>query len=199
MNTPKPTLHPSQRDPSSSANAPSSSKTSAQPGEMVAAGVVLDTHHPERPGRVLVRWLSRDAKTHQAWLETNVTLSFEPGVQVMLLRSSTWHEWVVAFPFGEGALSKQMQNPRGATKDEVLRLEPTQGVQVQGAQGKELFRIAQNEQGDAVLEMPGDLCMETQGVFRLKAERLELRSGQGGTDARSDGETVVRGTKIHLN
>lgn len=187
------------QNPSAGANQGNPTPASDHGGETVACGVVVDTHHPDRPGRIFVRWLDRNAKTKQAWLETNASLRFDVGTQVMLLRGPTWHEWIVAFPFGEAAFERNTKPLPRHEEDAILRLEPAQGVQVQGAHGQPLFRVGQDVNGQAILEMPGDLNMDAQGVFRVSAERIELRSGQGGTDTRSDGEMVVRGTKIHLN
>lgn len=164
------------------------------------AGLVMDTHHPQRPGRVLVRWLNEHAETQEAWLDVNATINFEPGMQVMLMRPTNWFEWVVSFPFGAVASRSRARLVAGDEEPtRVHQYSSHERLEVVGKDGQRLFRLKQDDAGNAVLELPRDLQMQTKGVFRLQAERVEIRAGDGGADIRSTGETVVRGSKIHLN
>lgn len=173
-------------------------------GEM-CVGVVTDTHHPEAPGRVCVSWETSGAQLQHAWLPRNNAMRFEPGMQVMLMRASNWDEWIVAFPFGgpsspvDARVTPARNNNAQSQRESAVTVAGLDSLELENEQGRSLGALRQDAQGRTVLRLPQDVTMVSSGVLRLEGERLEFRSREGGTDMRSEGDTVVRGRKIELN
>lgn len=163
-------------------------------GGMVV-GEVLDTHHPHRPGRVLVRWYDVQASEHAHWLPRITTVPVATGSRVLLSRPTNWPEWLVV-----GALSATPAEVRAARPEarQVVQIESGESVRVESRHGEPLFELSHRE-GKPFLRLQDDICLEVEGTFAVAADRIELRSGQGGTDSRSDGEMIFRSPRIRLN
>lgn len=159
-------------------------------------GEVIDTHHPHRPGRVLVRWRDADGTGHEHWLAFNTALVVDIGVHVLLTRPGNWPEWLVIAAISHTDRPATRTTQPASTH--VVKLEATESVSIHSADGQPLFELAHRD-GQAVLRIARDLNLELPGTFRVQADRVELRSRQGGTDVRSDGEMILRSPRIRLN
>lgn len=172
----------------------------------VVLGEIVDTHHPHLPARVRVQWHDPRGDKHDLWLEYAVlgNCEFQAGDRVLLTRPFNWPEWVVVSVFSGQAGAGPMELRNSELKPEkrqpqVLRLEKGQSLRVEGAEHEALFDVSVNHRGEMVLKTQGDLRWHTDGEFSVQAEKIVLRSAEGGTDSRSDGDVVVRGKRILLN
>jgi hypothetical protein len=162
-----------------------------------AVGDVLDTHHPTLPGRVLVRWLDEASNPREEWLEPERHLSLVKGDRVLITRPTGWPEWVVTGALGFRAAAGPSHGERGAGPS--LTLAPGETLSVLGHGGQPLVVLHQGAQGPR-LEITGEnLEISAKNTLRLSAGTLELVSGDGGTDLRTEGDVVVRGRFIRLN
>lgn len=168
-------------------------------------GEVLDTHHPHRPGRILVRWTDGDQSTYEHWLARAAHSPVGVGARVLLCRPANWPEWVVTTTLTETGTTPRAQDAHGAQGTEKadepftrMRVEAGEVVRVESASGQLLFELLHRDQG-AVLRVHRDLNLELPGTFRVSADRIEMNSGQGGTDTRSEGEMILRSPRIRLN
>jgi hypothetical protein len=163
-------------------------------GPLVAE--VIDTHHPHRPGRILVSWTSDDGEDREAWLHTTTQVRPRTGDRVLLLRPTNYCECIVT-----AVLSRDPVPPQPADGQAVGRvaLQPSESLRVEASDGTPLVEIASSEHGPVVRVLSRDLELAVPGRLRLSADTIECVSGQGGTDLRSDGETVVRAPRIRLN
>jgi len=170
-------------------------------GNTLLVGEVLDTHHPHRPGRALVRWEDAEQTVHEHWLSRALHVPLRIGTRVLLSRPANWPEWVVTGALADVPPScspePDVEDDRAPSRGS-LRLEANEVVRIESADGTPLFELSHRDRG-AVLRLHRDLDLELPGTFRVQAERIELCSGQGGTDARSDGEMVFRSPRIRLN
>lgn len=166
-------------------------------------GEIVDTHHPHRPGRVCVRWRDVDAVEHEHWLVYNAGIKPAKGRLVVLSRPSNWREWLVTSmltqgPASEASPSQASEASQPGASAPVLRLEECDALRVETAQGKLMFELAQ-EGEQPVLRVGQDLTIALDGTFRVEAGRVEVRSGPQGTDLRSEGPTLIRGTQVRVN
>lgn len=167
----------------------------AAPGENLLVGEVIDTHHPHRPGRVLVRWLDRENEAHEHWLSRVGVTQPRIGTRVLLSMPSNWPEWLVV---GSLAPAPAEVRPASSSTGRVIRLDSGEAVRVEAADGRALFELTQRD-GEPVLRLERDLTLEVEGKFAVNADRIELTSGQGGTDSRSAGEMVLRSPRVRIN
>lgn len=162
-------------------------------------GEVVDTHHPHRPGRVLVRWTDADQSTHEHWLARTAQGPLGPGTRVLLCRPANWPEWVVTSAFVDTSAAPSSPDcVEDASATTRVRVEAGETVRVETASGQLLFELLHRDRG-AVLRLHRDLNLELPGTFSVRADRIEMTSGQGGTDSRSDGEMILRSPRIRLN
>ncbi len=159
-------------------------------------GEVIDTHHPHRPGRILVRWESAAHEVCEAWLVPIASLRGRIGDRVLLVRPGNWSEWIATAVLGGPPAPPQPSPPAAAHE---VRLEVGQAIQIHAADGTPLFAIEPSARGPVVRVLGRDLELAVDGRLRLAADRIECVSGQGGTDLRSDGEIVARSPRIRLN
>jgi hypothetical protein len=176
-------------------------------------GEIVDTHNPHLTGRVLVRWLDAHGASHEHWLAYAANTRAQIGVRVLLTRPANWSEWVVVSSLvatgpqthivedSSPANSVNSTNADTINPDHqrhTIRLEANEPLHVETADGKPLFELLHRDTG-AVLRLGSDLNLELPGTFRVDAERIELHSGQSGTDNRSEGEVMYRASRIRLN
>jgi hypothetical protein len=65
------------------------------PSAALTLGEVVEECSPERPGRVLVRWLDERGRAHERWLRCVCGLALAPGDTVLMGRPANWNGWVV--------------------------------------------------------------------------------------------------------
>lgn len=163
-------------------------------------GEVVDTHHPHRPGRICVRWRDATGAEHVHWLPYNTGLRFNIGQRVVIARPSNWPEWLVTASLSQAWEQGPIQeNPEDEDSSvTTIRLEESETLRVQNARGETMFELGR-QGGQPVLKVSRDLNLELDGTFRVDAARVEIRSGQNGTDIRSEGDTVVRSRQVRIN
>ncbi|MEM9695644.1 MAG: hypothetical protein AAGA56_24080 [Myxococcota bacterium] len=168
----------------------------AQPAATTSGGTlvaeVTDTHHPHRSGRVLAKWVDGEGDEQEHWLVREASVHPEVGDRVMITRPANWNEWIVV-----GILAKSER--RSPSEDRAaVRLEAGTSVRVESATGEPLFELTHRDHG-AVVKLHDDFNRELEGTFRVDADRIEMRSRQGGTDTRTDGEMILRSPCIRIN
>lgn len=159
-------------------------------------GEVIDTHHPHRSGRLLVRWERAAGEACEAWLVAIQGVRARIGDRVLLVRPGNYSEWIATAVLGGPPAPAQPVAPAAARR---IELDDGEAVQVVAADGTPLVAIEPSSRGPVVRVLGRDLEIATSGRLRLSADRIECVSGQGGTDLRSDGEIVARSPRIRLN
>ncbi len=177
-------------------------KTSPKPSNStgILLGEIVDTHHPDIPGRLFIRWNDEHGKTQQRWLMYSIANGIQIGKKVLLAKPDNWGEWlVVSILAAAHALPDNVEEKEVEHKaDNNITLKEAETIKVETESGNSLLDITHYENG-AVLRLGKDITFEFDGTFRIDAERIELNSKQGGTDLRSDGEMVYRSPRIRLN
>ncbi len=161
----------------------------------VLVGEVVDTHHPHLPGRVLVRWLDDAARIVERWLPRERHLSLRKADRVLITLPSGWSEWIVT-----GALARE-RGPLAAEAEaaQSLRLSPGETLRVLSHEGELLLTLKQGDDGPVIELGKGNVELAAARTLRLRGDTIELASGAGGIDLRTDGDTVVRARTIRLN
>jgi hypothetical protein len=164
------------------------------PGPLL--GEVIDTHHPHRPGRILVRLELDDGDVDERWLSCATHLRARAGDRVLLEWPRNFAEWIVI-----GVLAGDPNPPQALPDDggPVLTLPPSQSLRVVASNGSPLLEIQQSDHGPVLRLLDRDLDLAVEGTLRLSADRIECTSGQGGMDLRTDGEMIMRSPRIRLN
>jgi hypothetical protein len=159
-------------------------------------GEVLDTHHPHRPGRVLVQWQLESGECSEEWLHPTAQVRPRIADRVLLQRPTNDCEWIVT-----AVLQREPQPPQPIAGDTTsrLRLHGDEALRIEASDGTPLLEIQSSERGPILRVLGRDLELAVAGRLRLAADTIECVSGQGGTHLRSDGETVVRSPRIRLN
>ncbi|WP_443191654.1 hypothetical protein [Pseudomonas indica] len=159
-------------------------------------GEVIDTHHPELPGYVFVRW-SAGNEHYQRWLECVRTVTPQRGDRVLLEQPANWSEALVVAtleaPYPCAAQASQCE------ASQTITVPSGQCVRIADARGNPLVEVQGSSQGPVIRLIGDDVDLQVDGKLRLRAEAIELRGGRGGVDIRTDAETVVRGRFIRLN
>ncbi|AZD22385.1 hypothetical protein [Pseudomonas chlororaphis] len=159
-------------------------------------GEVIDTHHPELPGYVFVRW-SAGSEQVARWLECVRTVVPQRGDRVLLEQPANWPEALVVAtlePPYPGAIQ-----PPPSEASQTVTVPSGQCVRIADARGNPLIEVQGSSRGPVVRLIGDDVDLQVDGKLRLRAEAIELRGGRGGVDIRTDAETVVRGRFIRLN
>jgi hypothetical protein len=164
-------------------------------GTVLVVGDVLDTHHPTLPGRVLVRWLDDKVTTQEDWLEPERHLSLVKGDRVLVTRPAGWREWIVTGALGRSAAPEAQP----AASTQTLRLGPGEGLTVEGHDGTPLVTLHHGPQGPRLEVNSDSLEISARQKLKLSAQTIELMSGDGGMELRTEGDVVVRGRFIRLN
>ena len=166
----------------------------ASPGPLI--GEVVDTHHPHRSGRILVRWDADADSRHEAWLRPTAHVRPRCGDRVVVERPRNYCEWIVT-----GVLLGEPEAPQPLPAEPAARvaLEPGKALRIDGSDGTPMAEIQQSAHGPVLRLLSRDLEVAVDGRLRFSADRIECVSGQGGTDLRSDGEMVMRSPRIRLN
>jgi len=163
-------------------------------------GEIIDTHHPDIPGRLFVRWQDENGHEQERWLMYCLSNGLYKGSKVLISQPANWSDCIVVAVLA----SSQPENRTKAienTADQAparLSIKASETIQVETESGKPLLQITHYDQG-AVLRLGKNINLELPGTFRIDADRIELNSKQGGTDCRSDGEIVCRSPRIRLN
>lgn len=161
----------------------------------MVVGEVLDTHHPHLPGRVFVRWLNEQGDVLERWVQRERHLALRAGDRVLLTLPLGWSEWIVT-----GALGRQSALPPLAPDDmRTVRLEPGQVLRVLCHDGRALLTLRQADEGPVLQLGEGDVELSAERTLRLRADAIELATGSGGIDLRTDGDAVLRARTIRLN
>lgn len=175
---------------------PAANHQASETQASVIVAEVLDTHHPHLRGRVLVRWFDPTTSTvTEQWLQRERHLSLHAGDQVLLTLPVGWTQWVVT-----GALGREAEAPVSDERDErSIHLNPGETVCIESHDGQRLLTIRQGASGPVFELGRGNVELSATQTLRLSADTIELSSGSGGTDLRSDGDTIVRSRTIRLN
>lgn len=164
------------------------------PGCLVAE--VADTHHPEMPGRVLVRWHPPGAQAVEQWLHCVMGAHPARGDRVLIDRPANWPERLVTAVLAMPPAAKaEAENHAGPT----LELTQHQSLRVTDETGRALVEVQASSQGPVVRLLADTLTLEAPKTLRLQAETIELQGGRGGVDIRTEADTVVRSRFIRLN
>ncbi|MEX3953070.1 hypothetical protein AB4Y40_35630 [Paraburkholderia sp. EG287B] len=178
--------------------------------ERLLAGEVTDTHHPDSPGRVRVRWHSAQGDAVECWLQCLRGQRPRRGDRVLVEQPANWPEALVTGILSTGAAEGEAGIPEshgmnGATEaadtqaSQIVRLQPDECVQIDDAHGKPLVQILASSAGPVVRLMSPNVNLEAAGKLSLRARTLELEAGRGGVDIRTEADTVVRSRYIRLN
>jgi hypothetical protein len=171
-----------------------SSNPAPPAGSPVIVGEVVETQHPLRPGRVLVRWQNAERQTVTEWLLPERHLSLRAGDRVLLALPCGWQEWIVT-----GALGREPRAPQSPPDHErQVRLQPGEVVRLVAHDGQPLVTVRQSSEGPVVELGEGNVELKAARTLRVSAQTVEINASSG-IDLRSDGDTVVRGRTIHLN
>jgi len=161
----------------------------------VVVGEVIDTHHPHLPGRVLVRWLDHQGVLVDRWLQRERHLSLRKADRVLLTLPAGWREWVVT-----GALGRESSEPTEDLENASnVRLGPGEALRILSHEGRSLMTLRQGPEGPIVELGEGNVELTASRTLRLSADTIEIVSAAGGTDLRTEGDTVVRARTIRLN
>lgn len=182
------------REPEAPARAPAT--------QGLLAGEVIDTHHPDGPGRVRVRWLDAHGETLERWLVCLRGQRPRRGDRVLVEQPANWPEPLVTGAFAANAEAHgafAWQEDPDTHASHAMRLAPDQCVQIDDAHGKPLVRILASSAGPVVRLMSPNVSLEAAGKLSLRAQTLELEAGGGGVDIRTEADTVVRSRYIRLN
>lgn len=160
----------------------------------VIVGEVVETRHPERPGRVLVQWRDRERQTMTEWLLPERHLSLRIGDRVLLALPEGWNEWIVT-----GALGGEPTAPTTPPDHErQVVLEPGEVVRFIAHDGRPLVTVRQSPEGPLVELGEGNVELKAAQTLRLSGKTVEIAASSG-IDVRTEGDTVVRGRTIRLN
>lgn len=171
------------------------SAVAALPGlPSVIVGEVVETRHPERPGRVLVQWRSRDRQPMTEWLLPERHLSLRIGDRVLLALPEGWNEWIVTGALG-GEPTAAMAPP---DHERQVVLEPGEVVRFVAHDGRPLVTVRQSPEGPLVELGDGNVELKAGQTLRLSGKTVEITASSG-IDVRTEGDTVVRGRTIRLN
>ena len=174
-------------------------RTAADPSAQASAllvGEVLDTHHPHRPGRIFVRWALAGGEWREAWLFPTAQVRPRAGDRVLLQRPTNDVECIVT-----AVLTREPEPPQPVVGETAARiaLHANEALRIEASDGTPLVEIESSAHGPVLRVLSRDLELAVAGRLRLSADAIECVSGQGGTEMRSDGETVVRARLIRLN
>lgn len=167
----------------------------APPGlPSVIVGEVVETRHPERPGRVLVQWRDRERQTMTEWLLPERHLALRIGDRVLLALPEGWNEWIVT-----GALGGEPTAPTAPPEHaRQVTLEPGEVVRFVAHDGRPLVTVRQSADGPLVELGEGNVELKAGRTLRLSAQTVEITASSS-IDVRAEGDTVVRGRTIRLN
>ncbi|MFD1560999.1 hypothetical protein ACFSHT_36035 [Paraburkholderia silviterrae] len=177
---------------------------SAPATQGLLAGEVTDTHHPDSPGRVRVRWLSIQGEVLERWLPCLRGQRPRKGDRVLVEQPANWPEplvtGILAAAGGAGeAAAPGTSETHGTHASQTVRLAPDECVQIDDARGQPLVQILASSAGPVVRLMSANVNLEAAGKLSLRAQTLELEAGRGGVDIRSEADTVIRSRYIRLN
>ncbi|NLP62976.1 hypothetical protein [Paraburkholderia sacchari] len=183
--------------------APAPAAPARAPGAQgLLVGEVIDTHHPDCPGRVRVRWFDTHGEMVERWLACLRGQRPRRGDRVLVEQPANWAEPLVTGVFAPGAdetVTPALQQDQDAQASHVIKLAPDQCLRIDDAHGKPLVQILASCAGPVVRLMSPDINLEAAGKLSLRAQTLELEAGRGGVDIRTDADTVVRSRYIRLN
>ena len=168
------------------------------------AGEVTDTHHPDSPGRVRVRWLSAQGEAVERWLPCLRGQQPRKGERVLIEQPANWPEPLVTGILAAGVAAGVGEAGEPDTQHanqtaQTVKLAPDECVQFDDAHGQPLVQILASSTGPVVRLMSPNVNLEAAGKLSLRAQTLELEAGRGGVDIRTEADTVVRSRYIRLN
>ena len=165
------------------------------PRTAILLGTVEDTHNPDLPGRVFVRWSSARRTVQQAWLRYACGSAPRPGETVVLVRPDNDPAWLVT-----AVLGRESVGPSNAAEgSEAVRLQPGQRLQVQSHDGTGLVELDGRDGEVTVRLLARDVTLRAEGELRLAGESVAVRGGAQGVDIRTDRDVVVRGRFVRIN
>ncbi|HKT98955.1 MAG TPA: hypothetical protein VJS30_20900 [Paraburkholderia sp.] len=170
----------------------------------LVVGEVIDTHHPDSPGRVRVRWHSAHGETLERWLQCLRGQQPRKSDRVLVEQPANWPEPLVTGIFaqaggGSAALAEDVPDVHDGQPSQTMTLAPDACVQIDDAHGTPLVRILASRDGPVIRLMSQNVNLEAAGKLSLRAQTLELEAGHGGVDIRTEADTVVRSRYIRLN
>lgn len=173
----------------------------AHPTCTLLTGRVEDTHHPDLPGRVLVRWRRDRGRPVAAWLGYVQGTNPRGGDRVLLGRPDNEPQWLVI-----GVLSTSRPTPSPRSQPDSLpadsrrvRLEPGQRLRIEGHDGTALLDLSGDGGELAAKVLCEDLILAAAGRLTLAGRSVEVQAGAGGVEVRTDNDVIVRGRNIRLN
>lgn len=165
-------------------------------------GEVTDTHHPDSPGRVRVRWLSPHGGTLERWLHCLRGQRPRMRDRVLVEQPVNWPEPLVTGILADAIGGGEAVGP-GSEPDphagHAMKLAPDECVRIDDAHGQPLVQILASSAGPVVRLMSPNVNLEAAGKLSLRAQTLELEAGRGGIDIRTEADTVLRSRYIRLN
>ncbi|MEM5314779.1 hypothetical protein [Paraburkholderia sp. JHI869] len=186
--------------------APGPAAPARAPGmEGLLAGEVTDTHHPDSPGRVRVRWHSAQGDAVECWLQCLRGQRPRRGDRVLVEQPANWPEPLVTgilsagHAAGEAGIAEAPGMHSATHASQIVKLAPDECLQIDDAHGKPLVQILASSAGPVVRLMSPNVNLEAAGKLSLRAHTLELEAGRGGVDIRTEADTVVRSRYIRLN
>jgi len=177
-------------------------QTSAHTQEIESAsqallGEVIDTHHPDVPGLLFVRWIDGNGVSTERWLQRMRGAVPKRGDRVLLQQPANWPEKIVMAVLDDGR-SGDMIEPSVANGP-TIQLATEQCVRIADFNGNDLLEVHTSANGPVVRLMNRNATFEVPGKLRFQADTIEFEGGRGGVDIRTEADTVVRSRYIRLN
>ena len=163
-------------------------------------GEVMDTHHPDLPRFLFVRWIDSNGTQAERWLQRTRGITASRGDRVLLEQPANWPEKLVTAVLDDGRnarLDESTEKP--AVSPPSLQLRDEQCVTIADAHNQPLLEIHASSNGPVVRLMNQNAAFEVPGKLRFQADTIEFEGGRGGVDIRTEADTVVRSRFIRLN
>lgn len=159
-------------------------------------GRVEDTHQPQLPGRLLVRWRDDAGASVAAWLPYVRGTDPRANDRVLLGRPGNEPGWIITGVL-ERSAPRLVEHPR--SEDAVERLQAGQRLRVEAHDGTALIEVGSDDGDVFVRLLASDVSLATPGRLRLAGRSVEIDAGTDGVDVRTEKDVVVRGRTIRLN
>jgi hypothetical protein len=178
-------------------NVHDSHKTQSQP--QLLLGEVIDTHHPDLPRLLFVRWIDGNGEQVERWLQRVRGITPLRGDRVLLEQPANWSEKLVMAVLDDGRSGQPIASAVADSGAPSLQLAAEQCVRIADADDNPLLEIHASNNGPVVRLMNRNATFEVPGKLRFQADTIEFEGGRGGVDIRTEADTVVRSRYIRLN
>jgi hypothetical protein len=163
-------------------------------------GEVMDTHHPDLPRFLYVRWIDGNGAQVERWLQRTRGIVASRGDRVLLEQPANWPEKLVTAVLDDGSKVQPVESTEKTTvNNPSLQLRDEQCVTIVDVRNQPLLEIHSSSNGPIVRLMNQNATFEVPGKLRFQANTIEFEGGRGGVDIRTEADTVVRSRFIRLN